>query len=215
MDAAPHMSCIGGTRASLREVLAQYRAHGIRHLVALRGDLPSGAGEPGDFRYASELVAFIRAGDGRLVPHRRRRLPRVPPAGAAAPQDDLAAFKRKIDAGAELGDHAVFLQSRRVLALRRRGARGRHRRADRAGHHADRQRVRARALFGRLRRRDSALDPPQARRLRRRHGVDPRVRPRRGDRPCAGLLARGAPGLHFYTLNVASLTTTIWQRLGI
>src|SRR5512135_3738678 len=63
-EAVPHISGIGGTRESVREVLAQYRGHGIRHLVASRGDLPSGAGEPGEFRYASELVEFIRRETG-------------------------------------------------------------------------------------------------------------------------------------------------------
>ena len=59
--AAPHLSCIGGTREAIRAVLDQYRAHDIHHLVALRGDAPSGSVEAGAFRYASELVAFIRA----------------------------------------------------------------------------------------------------------------------------------------------------------
>src|SRR5512137_2293052 len=57
MAAAPHISCVGGSRESIGEVLAQYKAHGIRHLVALRGDLPSGSIDAGDFRYASDLVA--------------------------------------------------------------------------------------------------------------------------------------------------------------
>jgi methylenetetrahydrofolate reductase (NADPH) len=64
IEAVPHVSCIGGTRTSLREVLAKYREHGIRHIVALRGDLPSGAGESGEFRYANELVTFIREETG-------------------------------------------------------------------------------------------------------------------------------------------------------
>src|SRR5512143_1262245 len=67
LEGVPHLSCIGGTRESIRDVLAQYKRHGIRHLVALRGDLPSGAGEVGEFRYASELVAFIRQETGERV----------------------------------------------------------------------------------------------------------------------------------------------------
>src|SRR3982074_3131483 len=59
--AAPHISCIGSTRESIRQTLATYREHGIGHLVALRGDLPSGSADTGEFRYASELVEFIRS----------------------------------------------------------------------------------------------------------------------------------------------------------
>src|SRR5690606_455153 len=59
-DAAPHFSCIGATKTSVREQLAQFQADGVRRIVALRGDLPSGYGGFGEFRYASELVAFIR-----------------------------------------------------------------------------------------------------------------------------------------------------------
>ncbi|MBR7784751.1 methylenetetrahydrofolate reductase, partial [Undibacterium luofuense] len=60
-EAAPHLSCVGGTRDSIRQILQQYQAHDIRRLVALRGDLPSGYGMGGEFRYANELVEFIRA----------------------------------------------------------------------------------------------------------------------------------------------------------
>ena len=63
-QAAPHLSCIGSTRESIRSILEQYRAHDIRHLVALRGDLPSGMARAGTFRYANELVEFIRAETG-------------------------------------------------------------------------------------------------------------------------------------------------------
>jgi len=62
--AAPHISCVAATRAALREVIHQYKDHGIRHTVALRGDLPSGLAMSGEFRYASELVAFIREETG-------------------------------------------------------------------------------------------------------------------------------------------------------
>jgi 5,10-methylenetetrahydrofolate reductase len=64
LEAAPHLSCIGSSKESLRAILERYRSHGIRHIVALRGDLPSGMGEVGELRYASELVSFIRAEHG-------------------------------------------------------------------------------------------------------------------------------------------------------
>ena len=63
-SAAPHLSCVGGSREEIRELLKLYRAIGCKRIVALRGDLPSGMGHPGDLRYASELIAFIRAEHG-------------------------------------------------------------------------------------------------------------------------------------------------------
>jgi methylenetetrahydrofolate reductase (NADPH) len=101
LPVAPHISCIGTTHASVRELLAGYRQAGIRRMVALRGDTPSGAaGGAGDFRYANELVEFIRPGNYRLVPHRGRRLSGIPPAGAFACRR-LANFVRKVGAGAD------------------------------------------------------------------------------------------------------------------
>ena len=81
-EAAPHLSCVGSTEAGIAEILATYRAQGIRRLVALRGDLPSGTATAGEFRYAADLVAFIRRHAGRRLAHRGRRLPRIPPAAA-------------------------------------------------------------------------------------------------------------------------------------
>ena len=133
------------------------QAHGIRHLVALRGDLPSGSIGRRGSSVCERPGRVHPPGDGRLVPHRRRRLPRISPAG-----DEPAGRPRRLQAqgrrGRRLGDHAVLLQCRRVLALRRRVPRVGHHGADRAGHHADRELLEARALLGRLRRGDSALD---------------------------------------------------------
>ena len=132
---------------------------------------------------------------------------------ARSPQDDLDALQAQDRRGRQLGDHAVFLQRGRLLALRRRVPRGGHHGADRSGHHADQQLREARALLRRVRRRDPALDPAGASKAtattsRRSARSGSTSSPSSGD----GLLARGAPGLHFYTLNQASLTTTIWQR---
>jgi methylenetetrahydrofolate reductase (NADPH) len=68
LAAAPHLSCVASTRDSIREILQTYRSNGIRHIVALRGDLPSGMAEPGEFRYANELVRLHSPGNRRLVP---------------------------------------------------------------------------------------------------------------------------------------------------
>ena len=83
--AAPHLSCIGSTRPYIREILERYRAAGIRRIVALRGDLPSGVGTPGELRYANELVGFIRAETGRLLYAALKPAAAAPAAAPAAP----------------------------------------------------------------------------------------------------------------------------------
>ncbi|MGZ5101248.1 MAG: methylenetetrahydrofolate reductase [NAD(P)H], partial [Usitatibacter sp.] len=98
--AAPHISCVAQTRESLREVIAQYKEHGIKHTVALRGDMPSGLAAAGDFRYASELVKFIRDETGDWFHIEVAAYPEYHPQARRA-QEDLAAFKAKIDAGAD------------------------------------------------------------------------------------------------------------------
>jgi methylenetetrahydrofolate reductase (NADPH) len=98
-EAAPHLSCIGSTREQLRAILRQYEEAGIRRIVALRGDLPSGVGTPGEFRYANELVEFIRAETGARFHIEVAAYPEWHPQ-ARTPADDLQAFKRKVDAGA-------------------------------------------------------------------------------------------------------------------
>ena len=97
---APHLSCIGATRASMRELLQLYRSHGIRRLVALRGDLPSGMVNHGDFRYASELVEFVRAETGDWFRIEVAAYPEMHPQ-APSPRADLDALVRKVRAGAD------------------------------------------------------------------------------------------------------------------
>jgi len=99
LDAAPHVSCMGGTREELRELLARYRALGCRRIVALRGDLPSGMGGFGDFRFAADLVAFIRAEHGDWFHIEVGCYPEVHPQAEDA-LADLRHFKAKIEAGA-------------------------------------------------------------------------------------------------------------------
>jgi methylenetetrahydrofolate reductase (NADPH) len=214
LDAAPHISCIGGSRASIREVLAQYRAHGIRHLVALRGDLPSGSADVGDFRYASELVAFIREETGDWFHIDVAAYPEYHPQ-AKTPHDDLLAFRRKVEAGANSAITQYFYN------------------ADSYWHFVDAAAavgvdvpivpgIMPIGSFTKLARFSDACGAEIPRWVRRKlesfgddtasiraYGLD--VVTELAD----GLLGRGAPGLHFYTLNQASLTTTIWQRLGL
>ncbi len=214
MDAAPHISCVGGSRESIREVLARYKAHGIRHLVALRGDLPSGSGDVGDFRYASELVAFIREETGDEFHIDVAAYPECHPQ-ARSPQEDLVAFKSKVDAGADSAITQYFYN------------------ADAYWHFVDACRAAGINVpivpgimpvhgFAKLARFSDACGAEIPRWIRKRFegfGDDTASIRAFGldmvTELADGLLARGAPGLHFYTLNQASLTTTIWQRLGL
>jgi len=214
LNAVPHISCIGSTRAGLREVLAQYRDHGILHVVALRGDLPSGAAGAGELLFASELVAFIREETGDWFHIDVAAYPEYHPQ-AKTPHDDILAFKRKMDAGANSAITQYFYNAdayfRYVDAC---GALG----------------IAAPIVpgimpigsFAKLARFSDACGAEIPRWLRKRlesfgddvasiraYGLDVVTD------LCDTLLANGAPGLHFYTLNQASLTTTIWQRLGL
>ncbi len=100
VEAASHFSCVGATRSRVREQLAQLQAMGVKRLVALRGDLPSGYGAGGEFQYASDLVAFIRAEAGAAFHIEVAAYPEVHPQ-ARSPQADLQAFAAKVRAGAD------------------------------------------------------------------------------------------------------------------
>ena len=212
--AAPHLSCIGSTRESIRSILEQYRAHGIRHLVALRGDLPSGMAQPGTFRYANELVEFIRAATGDWFHIEVAAYPEYHPQ-ARSPLDDLLAFRRKLDAGANsaitqyfynFDAYAQFIdQCRRIgidvpivpgiMPISSYSSLARF--SDNCGAEIPRWIRKKLDSYGD----DSASI--------RAFGLDVVTQ------LCEKLLASGAPGLHFYTLNQASLTSTLWQRLGL
>ena len=114
VEAAPHFSCIGASRESIRERLAQFKANGIRRLVALRGDLPSGYGGGaaglGEFRYASDLVAFIRTETGDHFHIEVGAYPEMHPQ-ARSPQADLQAYVAKVKAGASSAITQMFFNS--------------------------------------------------------------------------------------------------------
>ncbi|MEY2842409.1 MAG: methylenetetrahydrofolate reductase, partial [Pseudomonadota bacterium] len=109
-DAAPHFSCIGATKASVREQLAQFQADGVKRIVALRGDLPSGYGAFGEFKYASELVAFIREATGDHFHIEVGAYPEMHPQ-ARNPQADMQAFVAKVKAGADVALTQYFFNT--------------------------------------------------------------------------------------------------------
>ena len=119
---APHLSCIGATRESVDELLALYREHGIRRLVALRGDLPSGMVDAGDFLHASDLVAHIRARTGDWFHIEVAAYPEVHPQ-ATSPQSDLHALAIKADAGANSAITQYFFNTDAFLWFRDAAAR--------------------------------------------------------------------------------------------
>jgi methylenetetrahydrofolate reductase (NADPH) len=99
LEVAPHLSCMGGTRTEIAELLDGYRAAGYRRIVALRGDLPSGMASPGDFRYAAELVRFIREHSGDHFHIEVAAYPETHPQAEDA-LADLRHFQAKVEAGA-------------------------------------------------------------------------------------------------------------------
>ena len=108
--AAPHLSCIGSTQENIREILHTYQSNGIRHVVALRGDLPSGMADPGAFRYANELVAFIRQETGDWFNIEVAAYPEIHPQAKSA-DADLLAFATKVKAGADSAITQYFFNS--------------------------------------------------------------------------------------------------------
>jgi methylenetetrahydrofolate reductase (NADPH) len=110
VSAASHFSCIGATKASVRQQLAELKAMGVKRLVALRGDLPSGYGLGGEFQYASDLVAFIRAETGQDFHLEVAAYPEVHPQ-AKSPDADLQAFVTKVRAGADSAITQYFFNS--------------------------------------------------------------------------------------------------------
>ncbi|MDP1977717.1 methylenetetrahydrofolate reductase [NAD(P)H] [Undibacterium sp.] len=211
-DAAPHLSCVGGTRESIRTILNEFKANDIRRLVALRGDLPSGYGMGGEFRYANELVEFIRAETGDWFHIEVAAYPEMHPQ-ARSPQDDLNSFVRKMNAGANAAITQYFYNADAYFRFTEE--------ARKAG-------VTAPIVAGIM----PITNSTQLQRFSEMCGAEiPRwIRLKLasyGDDTasikafgldvvtamCERLLAGGAPGLHFYSLNQAAATTAIWQRL--
>lgn len=216
-DAAPHLSCMGTSRDNLRVMLQEYKFHGIKRLVALRGDLPSGYGtsgfSSGEFRYANELVEFIRAETNDWFHIEVAAYPEIHPQ-AKSPQDDLQSFARKVNAGANAAITQYFYNPDAYFRF----VEDAHqigvtvpiiagimpitnysqlmRFSDMCGAEIPRWIRLKLASFG---------DDSESIRA---FGLDVVTQ------LCERLLAGGAPGLHFYSLNQANATLAICHNLG-
>jgi len=214
IEAAPHLSCVGSTRDSIREILNLYKSQDIRHIVALRGDLPSGMGLPGEFRYANELVTFIREETGDHFHIEVAAYPEFHPQAPSANQD-LDNFKRKVEAGANSAITQYFYNPdayfQFVDQCEKRGVdlpivpgimpitnyTQLARFSDMCGAEIPRWIRKCLEGFGDDRASIRAFGEQVVTRL------------------CQTLLDAGAPGLHFYTMNQAGPTKAIWNNLGL
>ncbi|MEH6459865.1 methylenetetrahydrofolate reductase [NAD(P)H] [Chitinimonas sp. JJ19] len=212
--AAPHLSCVGATRANVAELLQIYRQENIDRIVALRGDIPSGMVEFGEFRYANELVEFIRREHGDWFHIEVAAYPEYHPQARSA-HDDLANFVRKAQAGANSAITQYFFNPDAYFAF------------------VDEVRARGVTIpivpgimpinnFSQLARFSDSCGAEIPRWLRLKlqsYGDDTASIKALGldviTDLCRKLLEGGAPGLHFYTLNAAGNVSTIWQRLGL
>jgi methylenetetrahydrofolate reductase (NADPH) len=211
-EAAPHLSCVGGTRESVRAILQEFKDKGIRRVVALRGDLPSGYGGAGELRYASDLVEFIRQETGDWFHVEVAAYPEMHPQ-AKSPQDDLQNFVRKVQAGANSAITQYFYNPDAYFQF-----------VDNIGKLGVDIPVVAGIMpitnFTQLMRFSDmcGAEIPRWIRLKlasfgddsasiKAFGLDVVAN------LCERLLAGGAPGLHFYSMNQAAATTAICQRL--
>lgn len=214
LDTAPHLSCIGSTRESIIELLNGYREMGVKRIVALRGDMPSGMRDTGELLYANELVEFIRSETGDHFHIEVAAYPEFHPQAKSA-QDDLKNFKRKVEAGAngaitqyfynpdaylrfiddceKMGVDIPIVPGIMPLTNIKQIARF----SDMCGAEIPR--------WLRLRLEGYGDDIDSV----RSYGLEATAE------LCRRLLEAGAPGLHFYTMNQAAATTTIWNELGL
>jgi len=213
-EAAPHLSCVASTREEIGAILDQYKASGIRQVVALRGDLPSGVAMAGELRYASELVAFIRERTGDWFHIEVGCYPEYHPQTRYA-ADEVKNFRRKVDAGANAAITQYFYNVDAYFRF-----------LDECGAAGIRipivPGIMPIANFSQLARFSDTCGAEIPRWMRLKlegfHDDSASIRAFGIDVVaglCDKLLAAGAPGLHFYTLNQAALTGEIWQRLQL
>lgn len=217
IEAAPHLTCVGSTRANIAHLLDRYKAAGVKRIVALRGDLPATAVSseaPGEFGYANELVEFIREQHGHHFQIEVAAYPEMHPQAADA-ASDFAAFKRKADAGADTAITQYFFNADAYFDFANRCARSNLKLPIVPGimpitNHA--QLTRFSAACGAeiprwIRLRLELLKDDKAALLDFGTEVVTRL--------CETLLKNGAPGLHFYTLNQSEPTLRLWRNLNL
>ncbi len=213
-QAAPHLSCIGGTRDSIRGLLDKYMGIGIKRIVALRGDMPSGMRDRGDFRYANELVEFIRAETGDYFHIEVAAYPEFHPQAPSA-EKDLKNFARKVKAGADAAitqyfynadAYFGFVDECEKLGLDLPIVPG----------------VMPIINYSQLARFSDMCGAEIPRWIRKRlesYGDDKASIRAFGEEVvtqlCRTLLDGGAPGLHFYTMNQSTPTETLWRNLDL
>lgn len=213
-EAAPHLSCVGSTRENIAEILATYRAQDIHRVVALRGDLPSGTATAGEFRYASELVSFIRETQGADWHIEVAAYPEVHPQQRYAAKD-LQHFADKMAAGANgaitqfffnADAYFHFVEEARKLGVTQPIVPG-----IMPFHNY--------ARIAQFAQRDG-IDIPRWVQLKMEGFMDDAASIRAFGldvitRLCERLIAGGAPGIHFYTLNQSPLVLELCKRLGL
>jgi methylenetetrahydrofolate reductase (NADPH) len=216
IDTAPHLSCIGSSRAEIRGILRHYREHGIHRIVALRGDLPSGmgAGATGELRYANELVELIRQETGGHFRIEVAAYPEFHPQAPSA-ERDLLNFKRKVEAGADAAITQYFYNADAYFAFL---------------DSCERMGIDIPVIpgvmpitnYSQLARFSDACGAEIPRWVRKRlAGYADDIESIRAFghevvvQLCRRLLEGGAPGMHFYTMNQAGPTLRLWRELGL
>ena len=214
IDVAPHLSCIGSTKELISEILDNYKQQGIKRIVALRGDIPSGMYSPGEFRYANELVAFIRQQHGDHFILEVAAYPEFHPQAKSATKD-LENFKRKVEAGANSAITQYFYNNdayfRFVESCEKMGVKipvtpgimpitnysNLARFSETCGAEIPQWLAKRLQAFG------DDVESIKA------YGADVVTD------MCQRLIDAGVPGLHFYTLNQADATLNIWDNLSL
>lgn len=214
VSAAPHLSCVASTKANIREILNAYKDNGVSNIVALRGDMPSGMMSAGEFRYANELVEFIRQETGDFFQIHVAAYPEIHPQAKSA-GDDFKNFKRKVEAGANAAITQYFYNAESYFYFL---------------DDCEKNGIDIPVVPGIM----PITNYSQLFRFSEMCGADiPRWMRKRleqfgDDRDsicafgeevvsnlCQRLLANGAPGLHFYTMNRATPTLAIWNNLQL
>jgi len=214
LQAAPHLSCVGSTREKIATLIQQYQAIGIRRIVALRGDLPSGMGQYGEFQHADQLVSFIRETTGDHFHIEVAAYPETHPQ-AKSPADDVIRFVNKVKAGANSAITQYFFNTDAYFRF-----------VDEAAKHGADVPVIPGIMpitnSSQLLRFSDACGAEVPRWIRLRlqsYGDDVASIKAFGLEVitdlCDQLMVAGAPGLHFYSLNQAETTLAIAKNLQL